>query len=126
MNISTGPRLPNRRLQKVPWHAGAAPSRCCAPCATLAATPPALCASAGAPCAGPDAPGGAKDWCCSFDADVPLLLSVEEEEQYLARSLKAALNASACLFPCPQPGCEGCAVAGGGESQLLHSYFLVP
>ena len=39
-----------------------------------------------------------------------------EEEQYLQRSLKAAANACADLVPCPQPGCEGMAVAGKGEA----------
>ena len=51
---------------------------------------------------------------CSFDADIPLLLSVEEEEQYLARSLKAATNSSPDLLPCPTADCEGVAVTGGG------------
>ena len=40
-----------------------------------------------------------------------------EEEQYLQRSLKAAANACADLVPCPQPGCEGMAVAGKGEAR---------
>ena len=43
-----------------------------------------------------------------------LLLSAEEEELFLQRSLKAALNSTAGLVPCPQAGCEGIAVAGGG------------
>lgn len=45
---------------------------------------------------------------------MPLLLTVEEEEQYLERSLKAAANSCADLVPCPQPNCEGMAVAGQG------------
>ena len=66
--------------------------------------------------AGPDGGGGgnARHWCCSLDADVTLLLSVEEEELFLQRSLRAALNSTADLLPCPQVGCEGIAVAGGG------------
>lgn len=51
---------------------------------------------------------------CSFDADITLLLSVEEEEEYLARSLKAATNSCADLVPCPQANCDGVAVTGGG------------
>lgn len=49
-----------------------------------------------------------------MDADIPLLLSVEEEEQYLARSLKAATNACPDLLPCPRADCEGVAVGGEG------------
>ncbi len=51
---------------------------------------------------------------CSFDADITLLLSVKEEEEYLARSLKAATNSCADLVPCPQANCDGVAVTGGG------------
>lgn len=63
-------------------------------------------------------PNGPSAWCCSLDADIPLLLTVEEEEQYLERSLKAAANSCADLVPCPQPDCEGVAVAGRGECSL--------
>jgi hypothetical protein len=67
----------------------------------------------------PDGGGGQpRHWCCSLDADVTLLLSEEEEEQYQQRSLKAALNSTAGLVPCPQAGCEGVAVAGGGAEPL--------
>ena len=65
-----------------------------------------------------DAPSGPSAWCCTLDADMPLLLTVEEEEQYLERSLKAAANSCADLVPCPQPNCEGMAVAGKGEALL--------
>ena len=60
-------------------------------------------------------PSGPSAWCCTLDADIPLLLTLEEEEQYLERSLKAAANSCADLVPCPQPNCEGVAVAGKGE-----------
>jgi len=43
-----------------------------------------------------------------------VLLSVEEEEQYLQRSLIAATNACPDLLPCPKAGCQGVAAAGGG------------
>lgn len=66
--------------------------------------------------AGQDVPGGPSAWCCSLDADITLLLTVKEEEQYLERSLKAAANSSADLVPCPQPNCEGMAVAGQGAA----------
>ncbi|KAK9901691.1 hypothetical protein WJX75_008551 [Coccomyxa subellipsoidea] len=59
---------------------------------------------------------GAAAWCCSFDADITLLLCVEEEEQYLARSLKAATNASPDLLPCQKADCDGVAVAGGEDA----------
>ncbi|EIE20626.1 hypothetical protein COCSUDRAFT_57197 [Coccomyxa subellipsoidea C-169] len=62
---------------------------------------------------------GPSAWCCSLDADIPLLLSVEEEEQYLARSLKAATNACPDLLPCPRADCEGVAV-GGEEDASQH------
>ncbi|BDA42122.1 probable ATP-dependent RNA helicase DEAH11, chloroplastic at C-terminar half [Coccomyxa sp. Obi] len=58
---------------------------------------------------------GPASWCCSFDADITLLLSVEEEQEYLARSLKAATNSCADLVPCPQANCEGMAVSGGED-----------
>ena len=67
---------------------------------------------------GDDIPNGPSAWCCSLDADIPLLLTLEEEEQYLERSLKAAANSCADLVPCPQPNCEGVAVAGKGESDF--------
>ena len=51
-----------------------------------------------------------------MDPDIPLLLTVPEEEQYLERILKAAAKACANLVPCPQPGCEGMAAAGKGEA----------
>ena len=35
-------------------------------------------------------PSGPSAWCCTLDADMPLLLTVEEEEQYLERSLKGS------------------------------------
>ncbi|CAL5223008.1 g5459 [Coccomyxa viridis] len=57
-------------------------------------------------------PKGPSAWCCTLDADVPLLLTAEEEKQYLKRSLKAAVNSCADLVQCPQPNCEGVAVAG--------------
>ena len=63
-----------------------------------------------------DIPSGPSAWCCTLDADIPLLLTVEEEEQYLERSLKAAANSCADLAPCPQPNCDGVAVAGQGEA----------
>ncbi|CAL5223005.1 g5454 [Coccomyxa viridis] len=59
-----------------------------------------------------DIPSGTNPWCCTLDADIPLLLTVEEEEHYLERSLKAAANSCADLVPCPQANCEGVAVAG--------------
>ncbi len=65
-----------------------------------------------------DIPSGPSAWCCTLDADIPLLLTVEEEEQYLERSLKAAANSCADLVPCPQPNCDGVAVAGQGGSGL--------
>ncbi len=63
-----------------------------------------------------DIPSGTNPWCCTLDADIPLLLTVEEEEHYLERSLKAAANSCADLVPCPQANCEGVAVAGPGEA----------
>ena len=65
-----------------------------------------------------DIPSGTNPWCCTLDADIPLLLTVEEEEHYLERSLKAAANSCADLVPCPQANCEGVAVAGPGETGL--------
>ena len=65
-----------------------------------------------------DIPRGPSAWCCTLDADVPLLLTVEEEEQYLERSRKAARNSCANLVPCPQPDCEGMAVVGQGETDV--------
>ena len=60
-------------------------------------------------------------WCCTLDADVYLLLTVEEEQQYMERSLKAAVNSCAALVPCPQPDCKGMAVAGQGGTCYPHS-----
>ena len=39
---------------------------------------------------------------------------LQEEAQYLARSLKAAVNSGADLVACERAGCEGAAVAGTG------------
>ena len=50
----------------------------------------------------------------------------QEEAQYLARSLKAALNSAADLVPCARPGCEGAAVAGKGAPPQLLSFRLLP
>ena len=61
---------------------------------------------------------GPSAWCCTLDADVLLLLTVEEEEQYLERSLKAAANSCPDLKSCPQPDCKGMAVAGAGETRV--------
>ena len=63
-----------------------------------------------------DIPSGPSAWCCTLDADVHLLLTVEEEQQYLERSRKAARDLCANLVPCPQPDCEGMAVVGQGET----------
>lgn len=66
---------------------------------------------------------------CSLDADITLLLCVEEEEQYLARSLKAATNASPDLLPCQKADCDGVAVAGGGAqlpSLTIRQSFNTP
>jgi hypothetical protein len=64
--------------------------------------------------AGGDPPtGGIADWCCSLDADLHLLLSVEEEEEYHSRSVRAASSRVKDLVACPQPDCQGLAVAGG-------------
>jgi hypothetical protein len=63
-------------------------------------------------------PSGAAAWCCSLDADITVLLSVEEEEEYLQRSLKAAANSCADLVQCPKPDCFGMAVAGGGVAHF--------
>ena len=65
-----------------------------------------------------DVPSGPSAWCCTLDADIPLLLTIEEEEQYLERSLKAAANSCPDLVPCPQPDCKGMAVAGAGETRI--------
>ena len=61
-------------------------------------------------------PSGPSAWCSTLDADIPLLLTVEEEQHYLERSLKAARNSCAYLMPCPQPDCEGMAAFGQGET----------
>ena len=64
----------------------------------------------------------------SMDADLWLLLTEEEEAQYLARSVRAAAQRCADLVPCMAPGCEGLAVAGngaadhGGHGSRLASY----
>ena len=47
-----------------------------------------------------DIPRGPSAWCCTLDADVHLLLTVEEEQQYLERSRKAARNSYALIW-CP-------------------------
>ena len=39
---------------------------------------------------------------------------VQEEAQYLARSLMAAVNSGADLVPCVRADCRGAAVGGGG------------
>ncbi|KAK9846018.1 hypothetical protein WJX81_008504 [Elliptochloris bilobata] len=57
---------------------------------------------------------GPVEWCCSLDADLWLLLTEEEEAEYLARSVRAAAQRCADLVPCPAAGCEGLAVAGHG------------
>ena len=54
----------------------------------------------------------------SMDADLWLLLTEEEEGEYLARSVRAAAQRSADLVPCTAPGCEGLAVAGRGATHL--------
>ena len=61
-------------------------------------------------------PSGPSAWCCTLDADVPQLLTTKEQQQYLERSVKAAARFRADLVPCPQPDCEGIAVAGQGET----------
>ncbi len=72
-----------------------------------------------------DIPSGPTAWCCTLDADIPLLLTVEEEEQYLERSLKAAANSCAELVPCPQPNCKGMAVTGQGEKCVSRTHFYL-
>ena len=57
-------------------------------------------------------PEGPNAWCCSLDGDVPFLLTCEEEEQYLERSLNAAAMSSPGLALCPQSNCKGVAIAG--------------
>ena len=57
----------------------------------------------------------------SMDADLWLLLTEEEEAQYLARSVRAAAQRCADLVPCPAPGCEGLAVADRGAGPVLHT-----
>ena len=64
----------------------------------------------------------------SMDADLWLLLTEEEEAQYLARSLRAAAQRCADLVPCPAPGCEGLAVTGPGadpKRQCKFARFVV-
>ncbi len=72
-----------------------------------------------------DIPRGPSAWCCTLDADVHLLLTVEEEQQYLERSRKAARTLCANLVPCPQPDCEGMAVVGQGEKSCQHLQSVV-
>lgn len=50
-----------------------------------------------------------------MDADLWVLLTEEEEAEYLARSVRAAAQRCADLVPCPAPGCDGLAVAGGAK-----------
>ena len=64
---------------------------------------------------------GPSAWCCTLIADIPLLLTVEEEQQYLERSFKTARNSCAYLMPCPQPDCEGMAAFGQGETDVDRS-----
>ena len=68
-------------------------------------------------------PSGPNAWCCTLDADMPLLLTVEEEQQYLERSLKAAANSCSDLVPCPKPNCDGVAVAGAGKLYVSMAFF---
>lgn len=57
-------------------------------------------------------PEGPDAWCCSLDGDIQFLLTCEEGEQYLERSLNAAALSSPGLAPCPLPNCKGMAIAG--------------
>lgn len=62
---------------------------------------------------GPKPGGPISDWCCNLDGDLPLLLTLEEEEEYNSRSVCTASSKTKELVPCPQPNCGGLAVAGG-------------
>lgn len=57
--------------------------------------------------------GGGKD-CCCMDPDVALLLTPEEQAEYLQCSIRVGINSSPDLIPCPQPDCTGAAVVGTG------------
>ena len=63
---------------------------------------------------GADPPATPAEWCCNLDGDVNLLLSLEELEEYTAKSLKAAGNRVRDLVPCPKADCEGLTVADEG------------
>ncbi|KAL0044049.1 hypothetical protein WJX82_005848 [Trebouxia sp. C0006] len=51
----------------------------------------------------------------SLDADVHMLLTHEEEEEYLSKSLKAAAHRYGSLVQCPKPDCEGVASLQEGD-----------
>lgn len=55
---------------------------------------------------------GVDYWCCSLDADVPLLLSKTEHMEYSNKSLQAAVAKGGDLLPCPKTDCHGIAVRG--------------
>lgn len=50
---------------------------------------------------------------------------MEEEQEYLARSLKAATNSCADLVPCPLANCDGVAVSGGGAFLALELVMYI-
>lgn len=56
----------------------------------------------------------------SMDPDIWMVLTEEEQAEYLACSVRAAGQRSADLVPCPMPGCAGLAVASTGTWIMMY------
>lgn len=57
-----------------------------------------------------------------MDPDIWMVLTEEEQAEYLACSVRAAGQRSADLVPCPMPGCAGLAVASTGTWILMYCW----
>jgi hypothetical protein len=71
---------------------------------------------------GPPANPNPLEWCCNLDGDLPILLTLEEEEKYFSCSVRTATSRTKDLVPCPQPDCPGLAVAGGTSRSQLKQF----